>query len=78
MHQPVFYKALADEIGVPFALNLNYVLGAIGDELNRLGEKWHVKIPPTQCLVINQQTGIPSRGILLVDVRFDESTRSSS
>jgi hypothetical protein len=24
------------------------------------------------------RTGIPSRGILLVDVRFDESTRSSS
>jgi hypothetical protein len=63
VHQPVFYKALADEMGIPFALNLNHVLGAIGDELNRLGEKWHVKIPPIQCLVINQQTGIASRGI---------------
>jgi hypothetical protein len=62
VHQPVFYKALADEMGIPFALNLNHVLGAIGDELNRLGEKWRVKIPPIQCLVINQQTGIPSRG----------------
>jgi hypothetical protein len=63
VHQPVFYKALADEMGVPFALNLTYVLGAIGDELNHLGEKWHVKIPPIQCLAINQHTGIPSRGI---------------
>jgi hypothetical protein len=63
VHQPVFYKALADEMGMPFALNLNHVLGAIGDELIRLGERWRVKIPPIQCLAINQHTGIPSRGI---------------
>ena len=50
-------------MGMPFALNLNHVLGAIGDELIRLGEKWRVKIPPIQCLAINQHTGIPSRGI---------------
>jgi hypothetical protein len=62
VHQPVFYKALADEMCIPFALNLNHVLGAIGDELILLGEKWREKIPPIQCLVINHQTGIPSRG----------------
>jgi hypothetical protein len=63
VHQPVFYKALADEMGMPFALNLNKVLGAIGHELILLGEKWRLKVPPIQCLVINQHTGIPSRGI---------------
>jgi hypothetical protein len=29
VHQAVFYKALADEMGMPFALNLNWILGAI-------------------------------------------------
>jgi hypothetical protein len=36
VHQPVFYKALADKVGMPFALNLNQVLGAIGDGRSRL------------------------------------------
>ena len=63
VHQPVFYKALADEMGMPFALNLNYVLGTIGNELANLSSKWKMKIPPIQCLVVNQHTGIPSRGI---------------
>jgi hypothetical protein len=61
--QPVFYRALADELGMPFALNLNKVLGAVGHELVRLAAKWRVKIPPIQCLVVNQHTGIPSHGI---------------
>jgi hypothetical protein len=63
VHQSVFYKALADEMGMPFALNLNKVLGAIGYELVNLGKQWQTKIPPIQCLVVNHHTGIPSRGI---------------
>ena len=63
VHQSVFYKALADEMGMPFALNLNKVLGAIGNELINLGKQWQTKIPPIQCLVVNHHTGIPSRRI---------------
>ena len=60
---PVFYSDLAEELGMPNPRNLNYVLGSIGQSLERLSEAWKVKVPPIQCLVVNKNTGLPGEGI---------------
>lgn len=48
---------------MPNPRNLNYPLGTIGESLIQLGEVWHRKIPPLQCLVINAATGLPGEGV---------------
>lgn len=60
---PVFYSDLAEELGMPNPRNLNYVLGSIGQSMERLSEKWKTKVPPIQCLVINKNTSLPGEGI---------------
>lgn len=60
---PIFYSDLAEELGMPNPRNLNYVLGSIGQSLERLSKEWKVKIPPIQCLVVNKNTGFPGEGI---------------
>ena len=60
---PVFYSALAEELGMPNPRNLNYVLGSIGQSMELLSESWKEKVPPIQCLVINRGTGLPGEGI---------------
>jgi hypothetical protein len=61
--KPIFYSALAEELGMPNPRNLNYVLGSIGQAMIRLSKKWKTKIPPIQCLVVNKATGLPGEGI---------------
>ncbi|HEX8365974.1 MAG TPA: hypothetical protein VF603_11900 [Allosphingosinicella sp.] len=60
--QPVFYEALAREVGMPNPRNLNYVLGCIGRTLNELAEEWEDHVPPIEALVVNQQTRLPGPG----------------
>lgn len=60
---PIFYSALAEEIGIPNPRNLNYVLGSIGTTLENLSKAWKKKVPPIQCLVVNKNTGLPGEGI---------------
>lgn len=60
---PIFYSDLAEELGMANPRNLNYVLGSIGQSLERLSNRWKVKVPPLQCLVINKNTGLPGEGI---------------
>lgn len=60
---PVFYSDLAEELGMPNPRNLNYVLGSIGQSLERLSKVWETKVPPIQCLVINKSTGLPGEGV---------------
>lgn len=60
---PVFYSHLAEELGMPNPRNLNYVLGSIGQTLERLSKSWKSKVPPIQCLVVNKNTGLPGEGI---------------
>ena len=60
---PVFYSDLAEELGMPNPRNLNYVLGSIGQSLERLSKAWKTKVPPIQCLVVNKGTGLPGEGI---------------
>ncbi len=60
---PIYYSALAHELGMPNPRNLNYVLGCIGLEMERLSKKFKEKIPPIQCLVINKATELPGEGI---------------
>ena len=62
--QPIFYSALAEELEMPNPRNLNYVLGAIGNELKKLGRLKGTDIPPIQALVINKSTQLPGEGIL--------------
>ncbi|MGL5602328.1 MAG: hypothetical protein ACRDD5_15750 [Silvania sp.] len=59
----IFYCDLAEELGMPNPRNLNYVLGSIGQSLEKLSKKWKYKIPPIQCLVVNKSTGLPGEGI---------------
>lgn len=60
---PIFYSDLAAELGMPNPRNLDYVLGSIGQALEKLSEVWGVKVPPIQCLVVNKNTGLPGEGI---------------
>ncbi|WP_082702668.1 hypothetical protein [Pseudacidovorax intermedius] len=67
--QTVAYSDLADELEMPNARNLNYVLGSIGETLEALSKSWPQRIPPIQCLVVNKETGLPGEGVgwFLVD-----------
>ena len=63
--KPIFYKALAAELGMPNPRNLNYVLGCVGTTLQELSHKrgWDCgEIPHIQSLVINQQRRLPGEG----------------
>ena len=59
----IFYADLAAELGMPNPRNLNFVLGSVGQSILRLAEEWNQKIPPIQCLVVNQSDGLPGEGI---------------
>ncbi len=59
----LLYGALAEELGMPNPRNLNYVLGAIGNQMLDLGEAWGESVPPIQALVINKASGLPGEGI---------------
>ncbi|MCA3247362.1 MAG: hypothetical protein ING29_12895 [Azospirillum sp.] len=61
--EQIAYSELAEEMGVPNARNLNYVLGSIGQSLELLSQTWQEKVPPIQCLVVNKNTGLPGEGI---------------
>ncbi len=60
---PIYYSDLAEELEMPNARNLNYVLGSIGQSLELLSKEWKEKVPPIQCLVVNKSTGLPGEGI---------------
>ncbi|MDD2853661.1 MAG: hypothetical protein PHY09_17385 [Desulfuromonadaceae bacterium] len=60
---PIYYSDLAEELAMPNARNLNYVLGSIGQSLELLSKEWKEKVPPIQCLVVNKSTGLPGEGI---------------
>lgn len=60
---PIFYSDLADELAMPNARNLNFVLGSIGQTMQNLSKVWKESIPPIQCLVVNKTTGLPGDGI---------------
>jgi len=60
--QTVSYEDLAAELGMPNPRNLNYPLGCIGDELNRLSKKWRNEIPHIQALVVSKGTSVPGKG----------------
>jgi hypothetical protein len=61
--KPIFYEALAAELGMPNPRNLNYVLGSIGTTLNELASDPELgEIPHIQSLVINQQRRLPGEG----------------
>lgn len=62
-NKPIYYGDLADELLMPNPRNLNYVLGSIGRTLNNLSIEWNEEIPPIQCLVLNQHTGLPGEGV---------------
>ncbi|GEP12021.1 hypothetical protein [Methylobacterium gnaphalii] len=63
LQRPIIYGDLAAELAMPNARNLNYVLGSIGNTIERLAKSWKVDIPPLQALVVNRQTGLPGEGI---------------
>lgn len=60
---PIFYKALATELGMPTPRNLNYVLGSVGTTLIELASDPDLgEIPHIQSLVINQHRRLPGEG----------------
>jgi hypothetical protein len=58
----ISYAELAEELGISNPRVLNYPLGSVGNSLIQLSEKWGQKIPPIQCLVVNQKDGLPGTG----------------
>lgn len=61
--KPIYYSDLAEELDMPNPRNLNYPLGAIGNELLSLGKGWGEEVPPLQALVINKESDLPGDGI---------------
>jgi hypothetical protein len=61
--EKLYYSDLAGELEMPNPRNLNYVLGHIGREIQKLAKRWRTEIPPIQCLVVNKSTGLPGEGI---------------
>lgn len=61
--QKIYYEDLAEEIGIPNPRNLDYPLGSIGTALKELSEEWGEEIPQIQCIVVNQKTELPGKGI---------------
>lgn len=60
----ITYSDLAEEMEMPNPRNLNYVLGAIGNALVTLAEREKIEaIPVINCLVVNQNSGLPGEGI---------------
>lgn len=60
--QTIHYGDLVEEVGMPNPRNLNYVLGAIGKALIKLGKKTNRNIPPIQRIVVNKKTNMPGEG----------------
>ena len=58
------YKTLADEMGLANARNLNFILGSVGVTVQELADSWEERIPPIECLVVNQSTGVPGDGFI--------------
>lgn len=61
--QKIYYADLANEIDIPNPRTLNYPLGSIGTSLKDLSKEWEDEIPPIQCIVVNQTTELPGKGI---------------
>jgi hypothetical protein len=59
----ISYARLAEELGMPNPRNLNRVLGSVGTTLQQLTKPFGEKVPPIQCLVVNQRTGLPGHGV---------------
>jgi len=59
----IFYGHLAEELDMPNPRNLNYPLGSIGRTLQEMSKSLEGQIPSIQCLVVNQDTGLPGEGI---------------
>src|SRR3954451_21107574 len=59
----IFYASLAEELGMPNPRNLNRVLGSVGITLQQIAKPFGERIPPIQCLVVNQQSGLPGHGV---------------
>ncbi|WHQ44829.1 hypothetical protein [Alcaligenes faecalis] len=74
---PISYSSLAQELGMPNPRNLNFVLGSIGQTLERLQLKKERPIPPIQCLVVNKTTGLPGDGIGWFVVKKEDFSKLS-
>lgn len=62
--EPLYYSELAEEMDMPNARNLNYILGYIGHALLELAKREKVKdIPAINCLVVSKSTNLPGEGI---------------
>ncbi|MDB4367977.1 hypothetical protein N9Z38_00445 [Mariniblastus sp.] len=74
--QHLTYKKLANEMGLPNARNLNYILGSVGVTVQELALKWGEQIPPIEGLVVNQSSGLPGDGF--IDFLTKEQKRKPS
>lgn len=61
--EPISYKNLATELGMPNPRNLGYVLGSVGNTLKAVASEWGEPVPPIQCIVVTQADGLPGEGI---------------
>jgi hypothetical protein len=59
----ILYGELADELGISNPRTLGWPLGAVGNEMLKLGGRWGCKVPPIQALVVNKGSGLPGEGI---------------
>jgi hypothetical protein len=62
-HAKIRYSSLANELEMANPRNLNFVLGSVGQALQRLSSEWGEQVPPLQCLVVRKSTGVPGEGV---------------
>ena len=74
--RPIEYGALAAELEMENARNLNYPLGAIGNELLSLGETWQGKVPPIEVLVINRSSRLPGGLVGPGEAEYQDASRA--
>jgi hypothetical protein len=75
VQKPIYYQQLADELAMPLARNLNYVLGSIGVTLKKLGRKWNEPIPSIQSLAINKASKHPGPGFFGGKIAYQRLTK---
>ena len=69
--ESIFYSELASQMDMRFPLNLNYVLGYVGEAMEALSKEWDTKVPPIQCLVISKKDRLPGEGVGWLKIPLD-------
>lgn len=61
--ETILYSELAQLIDIENPRSFNYILGYIGEAIQKLEKIHKTKIPKIQCIVLNKSDGLPGAGV---------------